>query len=240
MNAEHSFRIDKTSDKDLWNYESVSKLHIAKYKPFIYSCIGASHLSIRDKESRSKDKEQLPRYFKKEGLKHIHRKGLDFSTYGKNKSQSFSLDFVAFSKEDSERNAEVKGTGSYSCLDDATALYVQGKDAGYSRQSEIKSESFVMDEIFEKVRRFNERTRDEPHNVQLWLDFVQFQDAVAQEDKSFKGQSIRLREVYQSSKAVIEKKLAVLEKALEVNPSSLDLKIVQLELYQDVWESDKV
>lgn len=242
INQKLAYRLDKKANKDLWHYKSVSKLHISKYKPHIVNCLGASHIFIKDLRNKNKEKikEGLPRYFQKGCLRHIHMKGLEFRSSGNKESKHLNNDFISIFKEDSKRDDKTHVIGNYSCLDDTTSSYVQGKHADYSKQPETQSEDLVMDEIFEKVRRYNERTRDEPHNVQLWLEFVQFQDVVAQEDKSFKGQTIHLRERYQPSKSVIEKKLAILEKALEKNPSSLELKLSQLQLYQDIWESDKV
>lgn len=70
---------------------------------------------------------------------------------------------------------------------------------------------------------------------------VYFQDTLGQEDKTPTAQSgVRLREVYQPTRAVIDKKLAILDKALEKNPGCLRLQLAQLELYQDIWDEGKV
>jgi hypothetical protein len=89
---------------------------------------------------------------------------------------------------------------------------------------------------YERTREFNIRTRQEPHNVETWLEFVRFQDeslvlnrkvrVVRRPCQRARGEAnnspfvcarVRSQNV---SGAVVEKKIAILERALQFNPDS--------------------
>ncbi|CAL1527520.1 unnamed protein product [Lymnaea stagnalis] len=237
LEPQHAYHIDRKSNQDLWTYKSVSSRHIATYKSQSHNCLGAPHISVKESK-KPKNKSNSWRYFDKENRKRIRTKGFDLLSE-KTKTLSTMPNYIALSTQPAS-DYRKETIGSYSCLDSATKMYSEGKGIDYSQPLVASGDNFEMDEIFEKVRSFNQRTREHPHDVQMWLQFVKFQDVVAQEDKSFKGRTIKLREVYTPSKSVIEKKLSILDKAIEANPSSLDLKLAQLELYQDIWEADKL
>ncbi|XP_075264338.1 uncharacterized protein LOC142356276 [Convolutriloba macropyga] len=80
----------------------------------------------------------------------------------------------------------------------------------------------VMESVEEYIRRrtreFNEAVREEPWNLQTWLDYAAFQD-----------QAVTLRQtrkLHLVEVAVAEKKLSILEKALQHIPSSEKLLLV--------------
>ena len=246
LQPEHAYHIDRKRNKDLWHYKSISSHHIAKYKSYSYSCLGASGL-LPDKKALNKNKKNLDsaRYFGKIGLRQVRCKGTAFKI--QRSDNIADLSFIPLPKPTKQDLSENEpGSSSYSCLDEATSLYIHGKGSNYSSNAEntaVVEKDFVLDEMFEKVREFNQRTRDEPENVSLWLEFVAFQDILAQREKAGSGglsQTATLREIYRPTKSVIEKKLAILENASKSNPSSLEVKLAQLELYQDLWETDKV
>ncbi|RUS78263.1 hypothetical protein EGW08_013979 [Elysia chlorotica] len=245
LRAEHAFHIDRKKNKDLWHYQSISSRHISKYKSFSRSCLGNSNIMLDKKEpNKHKKSADLARYFGRVGLRQIHGKGTALKIDVKKVLSGAEFIPIPKSSDQSLPRKELDGA-SYSCLDQATSLYVQGKGSDYSNNadSEAADRDFVMDEIFEKIRIFNQRTRNEPQNVRLWLEFVAFQDVVAQREKTKAAglsQTLSLGEMYRPTKSVIEKKLAILEKAVESNPSSLELKLAQLALYQDIWETDKL
>ena len=238
---ENAFSLDKKANRDLLKYESVAKLHIPKYKNKRFNCLGNLDIYSADKKNE-KDKSKRnkqQRYFGKLSLRQLRVRGTLVLKKGKiDKTTVNSFIPLPKSVATEEKNDDL--LREYSCLDESTKLYVEGKGSDYSKPQEEASDSFVMEEIFHKVADFNRKTRIEPYNVKLWLDFVDFQDIVAQEDKSFRTENIRLKEAYQPTKAVIDKKMQILERALQFNPSSLSLKLVQMELYQDIWDSEKV
>ncbi|ELU16786.1 hypothetical protein CAPTEDRAFT_52247, partial [Capitella teleta] len=84
-----------------------------------------------------------------------------------------------------------------------------------------------------QYEEFNRRLREDPTNVDLWLEFVKFQNEFVSHTADPERQNIRLNQ------ALYEIKSSVLKKALEKNPSSTRLKLVQLEVCRDHWEGDK-
>ncbi|XP_005107028.1 nuclear exosome regulator NRDE2 [Aplysia californica] len=237
-----AFVLDKKANKNLWHYQSVSKLHIPKYRTYSFNCLGKPDISAKDPKS-GKDgdsKRKSSRYFGKLALRQSRKRGSHISSQMNKNETATVREYISLPKESAEESSTSTALGSYSCLDEATALYAQGKGTDYSKPQELESEDLVMDEIFHKVAQFNQKVREDPQNIQLWLDFVRFQDTVVQEDKSFRTEDVRLKEVYQPTRAVIEKKLSILEKALEANPSSLELRLAQLEQFQDIWDAEKL
>ncbi|KAK6997820.1 protein NRDE2 [Biomphalaria glabrata] len=238
LEPQHAFHVDRKCNNDLWHYKCVSKMHIAKFRCHSYTCLGAPDVPYRSAkvDRKTKHKPTSWRYWEKKSYRKSLTKGLNVSSTGEHLKLSDSVEsYIPLPKEPFP-NKMPDVIGNYSCLDTATSQYAQGIGTDYSKPCE---ENIEMSEIFEKVRSYNQKTRESPHNVQLWLEFIQFQDVVAQEDKSFQGHVVRLRDIYRPSKSVIEKKLAILEKAIDFNPSSLELKLARLELYQDIWEADQ-
>ena len=235
---ENAFTVDKKANKDLRRYESVANLHLSKYKQKCFNCLGNPEVFVKDKKVDGKQK--LLRYYGKIAYKQSRSKGHKVLPMRK-ENESSSKEYLRLPLDHNEKHSENSNEiGEYSCLDEATKLYSEGKGNDYSKPKEEIIDDYVMEEIFGKVAEFNKKTREDPKNVDMWLKFVNFQDIVAQDKNTYKTENIRLREVYQPTKVVIEKKLSILEKALEANPSSLQLKFAQMELYQDIFDEAKV
>lgn len=82
--------------------------------------------------------------------------------------------------------------------------------------------------IYEKTRDFNRRTREDPHDVELWFRFLDFQD-----------ESVPLHRSG-SAAPVLEKKIAILEKALQHNPGHETLLMTYLNTCARHWPPDKM
>src|SRR5207253_1536791 len=77
--------------------------------------------------------------------------------------------------------------------------------------------------VREQTKKFNAETRERPHDIDLWLRFVDFQDeSVASHRKNI-------------SAPILEKKLAILSKALSLNPRSEELTIARLTVGARHW-----
>ncbi|GFN96581.1 protein nrde2 homolog [Plakobranchus ocellatus] len=248
LKPEHAYHIDRKKNKDLWVYKSISSRHIAKYRSFSRNCLGSSQLFLDNKDSRkTKNNNDFARYFGKVGRLQVYIKGTSLAV--EVPEQSNNVDFIPLPRlADAKALQSEESVFMYGVRNEAISLYVQGKGAYHKNSAEsdvTQDKDFVLDEMFEKIRCFNQRTRDEPENVSLWLEFVAFQDIVAQREKAggsaaSVSQTANLRELYRPTRSVIDKKLAILDKALDSNPSCLELKLAQLELYQDIWERDKL
>ena len=82
-------------------------------------------------------------------------------------------------------------------------------------------EQFVTETTKARQSSFTRKLRQDPANVDLWLEFVHFQDCI----NSFEKLSKRKQ---------VERKLSILEKALEHNPLSLLLIEAHLKLLSEV------
>ena len=80
-----------------------------------------------------------------------------------------------------------------------------------------------------KTRDFNRKLQEDKSNVNLWLDFVSFQDEIFQDqvEKAENGKNI-------SSKALTEKKVAILDRALDANSKSVRLRVELLTYDMDL------
>lgn len=81
---------------------------------------------------------------------------------------------------------------------------------------------------------YNRSLLHEPHNVDLWMEFIALQDQLGgwgQADHEKVGKVKR---------AVLERKVAIFERALENNPTSVELLIGYMQLVREFWETEKV
>ncbi|KAL8607399.1 hypothetical protein ACOMHN_024424 [Nucella lapillus] len=234
LTPEFAFRLDRKAEKSLWNYESVYKGYIARYRRATDKCLGNSSVQLSGK----KEKIKAPsfRYYSKDNRKEIRKKGQTVPV--DKRVEKKTAEYISVKEKDDgrQRSSGLVQTNPLGVLDDATSLYVQGKALATSEEN---GEQPVVDEMLERTAFYNRRLQEDPGNVKLWMEFVSFQDQVFQDDR-FSTESVakrRMRETFQPPRSCIEKKLAITDKALKANPSSLDLKLLKLEIEQDVSDS---
>lgn len=80
---------------------------------------------------------------------------------------------------------------------------------------------------------FNRRIREEFYNVDLWLEFFEFQDIVLRY-LEFEGYFKIIKVV------VLEKKIVIIKKVMELNQGNIFLKFKYLQLCRGVMEVDEV
>ena len=235
LEPQFAFRLDWKSEKSLWDYESLCKDHIARYSRSIHNCLGNMEVSLHQKDGKHKDR--VCRYYTKDKRKEIRVKGT-FVTGDKNVENNIS-EYISIKEKDTKSICSAvpeEESNHLGYLDHNTCT--DSQDKGLAVKYETEEESF-RDEMFEKTAYYNRRLHDDPTNVKLWLEFVNFQDLIFQ-DSRFSVKSMasrRMRDSFHPPRACIEKKLAILNKALVANPSSLELKIHKLEIEQDVMDS---
>ncbi|CAO0790696.1 unnamed protein product [Mucor circinelloides] len=99
-------------------------------------------------------------------------------------------------------------------------------------KEEEEGESF-NDQIRQKTIEFNRKLDQEPENVQLWLDFIRFQDeAAAGLDPSITTAS--------NKSSLNQVKLSIFEKALDHNPTDEELIYAYLTCGAETWETLKL
>lgn len=118
------------------------------------------------------------------------------------------------------------------------------------------SPSIVDDEtpevyLVKRAGEYNSRLLDNPHDVRLWMEFIDFQDealiwgklpsitaSTAQLESTnttATNESIRRQKL-----ALNERKIAIFERALEKNPLSEELLVGHMELVQEIWETERL
>ena len=100
-------------------------------------------------------------------------------------------------------------------------------------------------EIQLKTKAFNQKLRQDPYDVDLWIKYVDFQD-VAMADSEFmletssskkKSKSSKSASIMVRSKAIVERKLSILKSALDHNPKSVILSVKRLILSKEILDS---
>jgi hypothetical protein len=111
---------------------------------------------------------------------------------------------------------------------DFLSLKVKSDDHGDIIDTSTQTSDQVEESLLKRTREFNQKCREDPYNINLWLDFVKFQD-------EFYTQANRRQRA-----SLLEKKITILKKALESNPDNEVLLLAYLREAQQLWESDKI
>jgi len=85
---------------------------------------------------------------------------------------------------------------------------------------EREEDSEEEDPQYKRTKEYNIRTRENPKDVALWLEFIKFQDEFGSA----------------SDASIVEKKLAIYRKALQENVDSIDLLLGYLTTSGSVLE----
>ena len=91
---------------------------------------------------------------------------------------------------------------------------------------------FALDAVQAKTKEYNARLRQDPSNIDLWLEFLAFQDEALQDFAGSEGGKKKSATVRDN--AVVEKKLAVVKTAMEKNPKSVVLAMERLRLSKQI------
>ncbi|TRY74407.1 hypothetical protein TCAL_06336 [Tigriopus californicus] len=127
--------------------------------------------------------------------------------------------------------------------DAGTLAYSQGQSLPEA-EPELDTDTIKLHEVQQKTKEFNEQLRQEPNDIRLWLNFVEFQN-VSYENASFdevsQPKKIKKKKasknVILKQKALIEKKLAILKAAIDKNPQSIDLAVKRLDLSKEILDT---
>ncbi len=245
VRPELAFREDAKGDDKLAKASGLPAHLVANYKARPKFALGGSDLGSF--ESR-KDKQKHARFYSKTYLKSfLSQDGIiDLASSERKEMVDEKLDVIKL--EGSESFESAAGSSSSSnplgIYDPATTAYLSGESS--SKGVEGKDpESFKLHRVQEKTKEFNERLRESPNDIDLWLAFVDFQD-VSFEDAHFSdkdaeaGQSKKkkaAKNVVLKQRALVEKKLSILKAALDKNPKSTELAVKRLELSRELLET---
>ncbi|XP_062614454.1 nuclear exosome regulator NRDE2-like [Saccostrea cucullata] len=229
LEPEDAFRIDRKSNVHNWKYESLYKGHIAAFPQRFQASLGGDSQS---RDTQNKNKHKTMRYYSRENRKLLAQAPLCHLVPSRN-TGSFQSDVIPIPLEDVSERAEENRSEDIRerLMDTATSHYIQG--VGVEAVDSNVSVTEVEERLNKRTAEFNRRTREEPHNTDLWLEFVEYQDSL-----------LRLPELEGSFKmsksAVLEKKIAILKKAMELNQSNIVLKLKYLQLCQEILEPNEI
>ncbi len=245
VRPEVAFREDRRGEDKLMKAQGLPAFSVARYKVRARFALGMQ----REEEERKRRERQKPlRFFSKAFLRPFLAQEGIVSLPTRGRKQKGPLpgptdDVILLGAADPPGDAE--GSDPLSIYDPSTVSYLAGEGPRGKEEEDSQEESFKLHYVQERTKEFNERLRAEPENVDLWLEFVDFQDVSFQDAEFSAGGDTEgggrkrkaARNVVMKRNALVEKKLAVLKSALDRNPKNTDLAVKRLELSREVLET---
>ncbi|XP_020039296.1 nuclear exosome regulator NRDE2 isoform X3 [Castor canadensis] len=235
------FRTDKKPDPANWEYKSLYRGDIARYKRKGNSCLGINPkkqciswegISTAKKHSHK----PLERYFTKKSVGLLNMDGAAVSCKSEPPS-SEPVSFIPVKDSDDVAAPVTSWLNPLGIYDQSTTQWLQGQGPTEQEAKQPDSQTDRQNAILKaKVEEFNRRVRENPQDIQLWMAFVAFQDEVMKSPGLYAIEEGEQEKPKKSLKLLLEKKLAVLERAIESNQSSVDLKLARLKLCAEFWE----
>lgn len=100
----------------------------------------------------------------------------------------------------------------------------------------LSAESYMV----QRTSEYNQQLLHEPHDIQLWLEFIAFQDEALVWGKLPMMVEGEKMDTKRRRTALLERKVAIYEKALASNPFSEELIAGHMQLVQSFWETEKL
>ncbi|KAL9542170.1 hypothetical protein MBANPS3_008745 [Mucor bainieri] len=247
-----TFVMDRRGDADNLRYGGNHIYAIPEYKrrgggrvvglPFNkridHSVVKAGQVSLVDRADRKPSRytdanyawKELDKSLKRIRIKPKHSLSDPFASH----TNTISFD-DQFSKHVLENEAYASSGVDYRSLEGNKVKRRHADDD--EEEEEEEGESF-NDHIRQKAINFNRQLDQQPNNVQLWLEFIRFQDEAA----AGLDPSLRTAGGSKSSNksSLNEVKLSIFEKALEYNPTDQDLIYEYLTCGAETWETIKL
>ncbi len=256
----NTFRLDTNSDPNNFTYGSLYKQQIAKRHKTESRCLGmvggCDWLSFGGKKNSKHKKDGIQRYYhgKKVGRKH--------DACGSEDDQNGDGAFVI------DNELMVKCTGSRQPVGDSLGSFVpleHAESRDHSKKSDavesqlINSQTVPLEstDLVDDLRSqmepgshsgymrsrssyYNRELGLHPDKIDLWLEFVAFQDEVLQHGDHIPGSKEAHDHKLEQKRALVDVKLSILDKALKKNPSSIRLKVMRMEFLKDVRDVDEL
>lgn len=89
--------------------------------------------------------------------------------------------------------------------------------------------------IHQKTSYYNQELGRNRFNIELWLEYIKFQDSVREFENTYRKGSL-----VKSVKATAERKLSIVEKALVHNPGNIPLIRERLKICQTIYPTDEL
>ncbi|XP_038530379.1 nuclear exosome regulator NRDE2 [Canis lupus familiaris] len=241
LNGGETFRTDKKPDPANWEYKSLYRGDIARYKRKGDSCLGINPkkqcISWEGASTEKKPSHKhVERYFTKKSVVLMNMDGV--AVGGKNEPPSSEpISFIPVKGLDEVVPPVTTWLNPLGIYDQSTTQWLQGQGPSEPESKQPDSQTDRESALLKaKVEEFNRRVRENPRDIQLWMAFVAFQDEVMKSPGLYAIEEGEQEKRKRSLKLVLEKKLAILERAIESNQSSVELKLAKLKLCTEFWE----
>ncbi|KAL0074451.1 NRDE-2, necessary for RNA interference-domain-containing protein [Phycomyces blakesleeanus] len=99
---------------------------------------------------------------------------------------------------------------------------------------EIVDEELFTEQMRRRTIEFNNKLRDDPHDVKTWLEFIKFQDDIASGLNTGVEASTRTKS---NKSSINEVKMSIFEKAMENNPDNEELVDAYLKCGGETWDT---
>ena len=216
LKPEMAYRFDKAPDIDNVRYGGLYSSDIANYRRYTNHCIGLQdEINFTDNRGKKASKKH-----KKTGSERYYNgsisKQQDAIVYTGSKDTVFEWDksFVTFGIAEKQKSGEAADT-----VNPETSEWY----------------------ISQRAKAFNQLLAEDPSDVSLWLEFLQFQDEIylwgCTPGVDSEGGSDPKK---QNHLALIERKMAICEKALHSNPLAVGLILRYMSLCEEVWDHDRI
>lgn len=235
------FRTDKKPDPANWEYKSLYRGDIARYKRKGDSCLGINPkkqcISWEGASAAKKHSHRhLERYFTKKNVGLMRTEGIAVCS-NPEPASSEPVTFIPVKDSAEAATPVTSWLNPLGIYDQSTTQWLQGQGPAEQESKQPDSQQDRENAALKaRVEEFNRRVRENPWDTQLWMAFVAFQDEVMRSPGIYalgEGEQEKHRK---SLKLLLEKKLAVLERAIESNPGSVELKLAKLQLCSEFWE----
>ena len=222
-----AFRFSTKPDLDNRMYDTLYRLDVALYKvkPNIM-CIGLNkHQAYQFSEQRNKGKRKI-----QEVIRYWNKK------YWSPEPETISVKTKGISDNLCSRNYSYVPVE----LPEKAPNIESNQNTEISESEDVNAS--IEGSISQRTEEFNKRLRENPHDVNMWMDFIKFQEEAIVQGETLKvhlndGKNEQRKK---ASALVTEKKIAIFEKALEHNPNSLELMTAHLQLSNSVVTPEKL
>uniref|UniRef100_A0A673NBG6 Protein NRDE2 homolog n=1 Tax=Sinocyclocheilus rhinocerous TaxID=307959 RepID=A0A673NBG6_9TELE len=234
--SDSPFCIDRRADRANWEYKSLYRGDIARYKRKGGSCLGLDFrmqaVNWNDGGPEKKRVDKKPeRYFCPSTLQLLRSDSLPALPVLSEGIAVSSDSYIKLSactvEQGSFTQAPVSWVNPLGIYDRGTSLWLEGKGQPEVKgdQQDVEAQGSSSTLLSARVEEFNRKLRENPTDTQLWLDFIHFQVGL------LTGNVPKM-----SLRAVLEKKLSIVDRAVESNPANVDLKLEKLHLCKELWE----
>lgn len=234
LSFERAFLKDSTPDPENLMFESFERTKIARYHSSLKIPIGiSSDESVLFSLFLPPRKEKAPsRYFSKNVLKILNSMPTEKICSVKEPLTNTSLSYIPIPLP-SDKFVQSQKLDSVPDFINVSSSWKTEACKKEKITEEKSSVELVDTELRDQIIYFNKKLSEEPTNIEMWIDFLDFQD------KIFASQMAG-KDFMFSDQNLVEKKISILDKALKYNPKDVMLNVLKLKISQNLYSPEKL